>query len=229
MWAKPHVVPRGKYRCLYMLKTVIRQDQMREFSKCGRWVLCIYVGKRELEWKRPTQREKKKYQVTGETKNTGWVIFLVFLEEFSPRSSVCSISKTLVRSASCTHTQLIHLWRLWLNRRISWNEMWRNVDQNINKWLPCTYQTYISCQNHHEPCKPIKMISIIFFFFYWKWGDSNPVKERSARVKSRVQTKYFSLSLLASACSAIVLKRFLNKQIHPQQDEKEKQEGGEEV
>lgn len=143
------------------------------------------------------QREKCEHQVTGEAKSTGWVIFLVFLEEFSPRLSVCRISKTLVRSASCTHTQLIHLWRLGLNRRISWNEMWRNVDQNIKKWLPYSYQTYISCQSHHEPCKLTKMVSIHFHYFFGKWGDSYTIKGRCTRVRSRVQTKHFSVVSLS--------------------------------
>lgn len=147
----------------------------------------MYICRDKRE--RPMQREKQERQVTSESKSTRWVIFLAFLEEFSPRSPVCNIYKTLVR-ARYTHTQRIQLWRLGLNRRISWNEIRRNVDQNINKWLPCSYQTYISC--HHEPCKPIKMVSIHFYSFYGMWGDSNTIKGRCARVRSRVQAKCFS-------------------------------------
>lgn len=171
---------------------------MRECSKWRQWCLCIYVYmQREDKGKRPKQREKQEYQAGKKHKISD--IFNILRRVFSQiisfqhKQNLGNISKLYPHPA---HPPL----ETGLNRRISWNEMWRNVDQNIKKLVPCSYQTYISCQSHHEPCKPIKMVSVRFHSFYGKRGDSNTIKGRCARERSRVQAKYLlECSLLASA------------------------------
>lgn len=40
---KSNMVPGVKYRCLHTLNRMVRQDLMRECSKCGQRLLCINV------------------------------------------------------------------------------------------------------------------------------------------------------------------------------------------